>query len=225
MSCDGTAHNGSRSVRPLTRQAARAWYPFTAFGVNGLAAAGNFTTIGGLPTGPAAWWDGQTWTGLGISSGIIDSLAVFDNGTSTSLYLAGSNITTQTLPSDVSLLQWVDGNLDVGPTLADNSTAWGVFNVELSSQPRLLVTGNIKAVTNPGSQPFAVYKAAAYGPDAASRHATRTAITTAISIYSITSASAMHMQRTSRTQTATGMATSTSLTTSVSGMRMQMGVP
>lgn len=59
-------------------------------GAQELYAAGGFTTAGGLPANHVARWNGSTWSAAGRGlPGIVEALAVFDDGSGDRLYAGG----------------------------------------------------------------------------------------------------------------------------------------
>jgi hypothetical protein len=99
-----------------------------------LYVGGFFSTAGGVPASGIARWDGTSWTALGTglingeSTGSVDSMAVFDDGSGEALYvgggftMAGSVVTT-------GIARW-DGTAwsDVGGGLNSVALAMTVFD-------------------------------------------------------------------------------------------------
>ncbi|MBK7643293.1 MAG: hypothetical protein IPJ19_09610 [Planctomycetes bacterium] len=74
-----------------------------------LYAGGQFTTVGAVSTNGIARWDGATWvalgSGLGASLPLVNSLAVYDDGSGPGLYAAG-NFSTAGGANASSIARW-----------------------------------------------------------------------------------------------------------------------
>lgn len=109
-----------------------------------LYAAGTFTSAGGVPANHIARWDGTSWSALGVGVGgpnaRVSSLAVFDDGTGTKLYVGGSFTTAGGITAN-RVARWNGVNWSaVGSGFNDTVEALRVL--EFGSGPKLHATGS-----------------------------------------------------------------------------------
>jgi hypothetical protein len=76
-----------------------------------LYAGGSFTTIGGVAANGIARWNGSRWSALGsgIATGFVTTLAAFDDGLVSALYVGGTFFSAGGVVGTASIARW-DGS-------------------------------------------------------------------------------------------------------------------
>jgi hypothetical protein len=136
-----------------------------------LYVGGKFTATNGsgLPLGRIARWDGNTWSALGSGlNGVVEALAVFNDGTGEALY-AGGDFSAAGATSAIGVAKWnglgwssLGSGLGIGPGLNGTAFALTVHNDGAGSA--LFVGGFFKTAGGVPAKSLARWSGSAWQP-------------------------------------------------------------